>query len=396
MVISVSSSPKPLDADDAAIAPESPIASGPASSGPAAPRQGTLNSGSLVGDYADQLMDDLFDDLERSLDEGVDVLPMVEAEPMEEDEVLALTPLEVPQLVVPESLLPPRVDRAAREKAIADAIREQERQKQSRQSHDRLLVGGALAALMATVGLWYLNRRGELQQAARETEVITATAAQDPNVDTAFVNYMQRSLDTIAANEQARSGGSSSRQPLPVVPLPMVPMPPGTALQPLPVPNGTAVVPPGTAAGLDIPLASNLTEAIERLTALIERMPANAPGAANGANPGNAGGSLPSPSNNPPPGPVAMESPAPTASPSPGEPPANTVAIAPKPTQSLVGLLDLGERSAALFAIDGVTRRFNIGETVGGSGWTLVEVTADSAKIRKDGETRTIYIGERF
>lgn len=394
MVISVSSSPKPLDADDAAIAPESPMA--PPRTAPD-PRQGTLNSGSLVGDYADQLMDDLFDDLERSLDEGVDVLPMVEAEPMEEDEVLALTPLEVPQLVVPESLLPPRVDRAAREKAIADAIREQERQKQSRQSHDRLLVGGALAVLVATVGLWYLNRRGELQQAARETEVITATAAQDPNVDTAFVNYMQRSLDTIAANEQARSGGSSSRQPLPVVPLPMVPMPPGTALQPLPVPNGTAVVPPGTAAGLDIPLASNLTEAIERLTALIERMPANNPGAAgpNGAA-GNASAPLPSPSNNPPSGPVAMESPAPTTSPSPGEPPANTVAIAPRPTQSLVGLLDLGERSAALFAIDGVTRRFNIGETVGGSGWTLVEVTADSAKIRKDGETRTIYIGERF
>lgn len=386
MVTSVSNSTKPLDADDA------PRAPGVA----AAPSHGTLNSGSLVRDYADQLMDDLFDDLERSLDEGVDVLPMVEAEPMEEDEVLALTPIDVPQLVVPESLLPPRVDRAAREKAIADAIREQERQKQSRKSLDRLLVGGALVALMGTVGLWYLNRRSELQQAARETQVISATAAQDANVDTAFVNYMQRSLDTISANEQARSGGSSSRQPLPVVPLPMVPMPPGTALQPLPMPNGTAVVPPGTAAGLDIPLASNLTEAIERLTALIERMPADGGAPGSSANGGTGSAPLPAPSNNPPPGPVAIESPAPTASPGATEPPANTVAIAPKPTQSLVGLLDLGERSAALFAIDGVTRRFNIGETVGGSGWTLVEVTADSAKIRKDGETRTIYIGERF
>ena len=378
MVTSVSSSAKSPDADRAIATDGS--------------QAGAIASGSLVGDYADRLMDDLFDDLEQSLDEGVDVMPVVEAEPVE-DETVALTPIAVPQMVLSEEMLPPRVDRAAREKAIADAIREQEREKQSRKSLDRLLVGGALVALVGTMGLWYVNRRGELQQAALETQRASAESSLVASGDAAFVNYMQRSLDTIAANERVEEGGSSrTRQPLPVMPLPVVPLPTGP-LQPLPAPGAQASPQPQppAAAVPDLPLASNLTEAIDRLARLLERLP----------QPGN--GSLPRPSNDAPveSGPVAMESPAPRPSPKPSEgnadrPQPNTVAAAPKPSQSLVGLLDLGASSAALFAIEGVTRRYNIGESIGGSGWTLVEVSADAATIRKDGNTRTIYIGEKF
>jgi Tfp pilus assembly protein PilP len=63
---------------------------------------------------------------------------------------------------------------------------------------------------------------------------------------------------------------------------------------------------------------------------------------------------------------------------------------------TLVGLLELGDRSAALFEVDGVTQRFSIGEAVGSSGWTLVSVANQEAVIRRNGEVRSVYVGQKF
>lgn len=60
----------------------------------------------------------------------------------------------------------------------------------------------------------------------------------------------------------------------------------------------------------------------------------------------------------------------------------------------LVGILELGDRSVALFEVDGVPRRVNIGETIGSSGWSLVEVKDGEAIIRRNGEVRSIYTGQ--
>ncbi|HEY9837995.1 MAG TPA: hypothetical protein V6D27_13985, partial [Vampirovibrionales bacterium] len=60
----------------------------------------------------------------------------------------------------------------------------------------------------------------------------------------------------------------------------------------------------------------------------------------------------------------------------------------------LVGILELGDRSVALFEVDGVPRRVNIGETIGSSGWSLVEVKDGEAVIRRNGEVRSIYTGQ--
>jgi Tfp pilus assembly protein PilP len=59
-----------------------------------------------------------------------------------------------------------------------------------------------------------------------------------------------------------------------------------------------------------------------------------------------------------------------------------------------VGILELGDRSVALFEVDGVPRRVNIGETIGSSGWSLVEVKDGEAIIRRNGEVRSIYTGQ--
>ncbi|MBE9214184.1 hypothetical protein IQ247_16175 [Plectonema cf. radiosum LEGE 06105] len=62
----------------------------------------------------------------------------------------------------------------------------------------------------------------------------------------------------------------------------------------------------------------------------------------------------------------------------------------------LEGLLELGEQSAALFKVNGITRRIQIGENIGASGWTLVEVANGEAIIRRNGEVRSIFAGQKF
>ena len=65
-------------------------------------------------------------------------------------------------------------------------------------------------------------------------------------------------------------------------------------------------------------------------------------------------------------------------------------------THSLVGILELGDQSAALFQVNGVTRRVHLGEAIGSAGWMLVEVGNQEAIIRRNGEVRSIYIGQNF
>lgn len=70
--------------------------------------------------------------------------------------------------------------------------------------------------------------------------------------------------------------------------------------------------------------------------------------------------------------------------------------VVPKVSAELEGLLELGEKSAGLFKIEGVTQRISLGEAIGASGWTLVEVSKGEAVIRRNGEVRSIYVGQKL
>lgn len=72
------------------------------------------------------------------------------------------------------------------------------------------------------------------------------------------------------------------------------------------------------------------------------------------------------------------------------------VASVPTSSHVLEGLLELGEQSAALFKVNGVSRRVQKGETIGASGWTLVDVSNGEAIIRRNGEVRSIFAGQKF
>ena len=66
------------------------------------------------------------------------------------------------------------------------------------------------------------------------------------------------------------------------------------------------------------------------------------------------------------------------------------------PAYRLVGLVELGDRSVALININNVTQRVAIGETIGASGWTLEAVTAQSVALNRNGEKRSLYVGQDF
>jgi hypothetical protein len=69
---------------------------------------------------------------------------------------------------------------------------------------------------------------------------------------------------------------------------------------------------------------------------------------------------------------------------------------APAPTHTLEGLMELGNKSVALFQVNGASRRISIGETIGASGWTLVDVNNGEAIVRRNGEVRSIYAGQKL
>ncbi|MBD2342849.1 hypothetical protein [Anabaena subtropica] len=69
---------------------------------------------------------------------------------------------------------------------------------------------------------------------------------------------------------------------------------------------------------------------------------------------------------------------------------------APAPTHTLEGLLELGNKSVALFQVNGASRRVSVGETIGASGWTLVDVNNGEAIVRRNGEVRSIYAGQKL
>ncbi len=81
---------------------------------------------------------------------------------------------------------------------------------------------------------------------------------------------------------------------------------------------------------------------------------------------------------------------------SPAPQPEQKVASVPASSHVLEGLLELGEQSAALFKVNGITRRIKLGENIGASGWTLVDVANGEAIIRRNGEVRSIFAGQKF
>lgn len=85
--------------------------------------------------------------------------------------------------------------------------------------------------------------------------------------------------------------------------------------------------------------------------------------------------------------------------PIPDQPPITTnPEPSPLPTEAhkLVGIVESGGRATAMFEVGEITQQVGLGEAISGSGWTLVSTDGQSATIRKNGEVRSIYLGQNF
>jgi hypothetical protein len=58
--------------------------------------------------------------------------------------------------------------------------------------------------------------------------------------------------------------------------------------------------------------------------------------------------------------------------------------------------MELDNGSVAMFDVGGAIQRIQVGEPIGDSGWTLVSVANQEAVIRRNGEVRSVYIGQTF
>ncbi len=371
-----------------------------------------------VESYADQLMDELFEGVDRAFDGSGPQPP----EPMA-PEFVALKSISVPQIVL--SPLAPEPQRGEKDvEAIARQVAlETTKKQQSKQSFDRILLGAACGSLLLVLGLWLASRSGLLRlRAAPAPETPAASGVTAP--DTQFVEYVQRSLEAIEQKKPPQPNPQLAGVPgvAPPGTLPSISIsgaPPATAglstavnriadaleqagAQPgAPAPQVVVIPPPAqvtvapTAPVAGVPAAPQTGSVSPSPTA-----PASgrAIAAAGTRSPVAAS---PNPSESPQPKILARETepaPAPSAQQSAPAPEQSAPAVSSAPTSAhtLVGILELGDRSAALFEVDGVARRIYVGESIGASGWTLAEIKNQEAVIRKGGDVRSVFVGQKF
>ena len=371
-----------------------------------------------VESYADRLMDELFEGVDRAF-EGSGAQP---AEPMA-PEFVALKSISVPQIVL--SPLAPEPQRGEKDvEAIARQVAlETTKKQQSKQSFDRILLGAACGSLLLVLGLWLASRSGLLRlRAAPAPETPAASAPTAP--DTQFVEYVQRSLEVIEQKKAPQPNPQLAGVPgvAPPGTLPSISIsgaPPATAglstavnriadaleqagAQPgapapqvvlIPPPAQVAVAPAAPVAGA--PAAPQTGSVSPSPTAPASGRAIAAAGARTPL------AASPSPSESPQPKILARETeaaPAPSAQQSAPAPEQSAPAVSSGPTSAhtLVGILELGDRSAALFEVDGVARRIYVGESIGASGWTLAEIKNQEAVIRKGGDVRSVFVGQKF
>jgi hypothetical protein len=179
--------------------------------------------------------------------------------------------------------------------------------------------------------------------------------------DAEFLNYVRRSLERIDRVSKRNDALSVAPKTTPTVLDPLfVPLPPPIVMT---SPVVSAPVASAPAVGVTVPPSPVPGVAV----------PATVPAA-----------------------PVAAPAPVTTPSLLPAVAPPELSSPAATPTYLLIGLLELGNRSAALFEIDGTPQRIQVGEKFGASGWTLVSVSGEEALVQRNGDVQSIYVGQRF
>jgi hypothetical protein len=132
-------------------------------------------------------------------------------------------------------------------------------------------------------------------------------------------------------------------------------------------------------------------------------VPVYQPPSLNGAN-GTNNGNLPSPLALPPAtGNNSIIVGNPASNPKPKNSTPVTVTATPSPSftapeisYTLIGSLDLGDRSSAMFDMNGAVQTVGLGKAIGNSGWSLSRVSQQEIVLKRGKETKTVFVGQKF
>lgn len=393
---------------------------------------------------ADRLMDELFSDLDNIL-EGGNRLPTEPAKP----EYVSLKSIAIPKFSTPPAVKPSQENPSqsssikptdsksneALDLKSSEALETHLAAKSSSSAPNRsgwpverwLLLLGFVVLGMSLILLFLSNKKKlNLPEWIKPAATPSVQKSQVSTGDAQFAQYMLRSLNVIdnkIKKQQAAAppGGTNGSNPA-SLPSPgdrsSASVPPQRVIERvyIPVyPPQTPVAPGGVAPSVVRPPVPTLSAPAPLRSVKPSTPSPAAKRAAPSPSPG-AKRTAPSPS---PAAKRAAPSPSPAAkrvAPSPS-PAAAPIVLPPLPTvpstvmvptapvtqssesvskHTLVGVMEQGERSAALFEVGGVTQYVYIGQGIADSGWTLVSIANQEAVIRRNGEVRSVYAGQSF
>lgn len=315
-----------------------------------------------VDTYADRLMDDLFEDVEDLLSGSVPPPEPIRAT----QSSIEIVPRTVATLVAQPQLPQwnsPAVVPKAKNRVAAKAIKPR---------NDRfgkfLAIVFGLSALSAA-SMW-LIQRGTMQRfyalATKEPTAI-AVAPKAAPVDTTvqFAQYMKRSLENID-RKAAKTSGSTTIALNGSLPTAAIPVNNSARSNSEKVPVVINVPPISSAMPVTTAPSKNpqeLDQVLTRLSSVLERL---------SINPSSRTST-----------PISMQ-------------PAQ--AVSSEPQRSLRGIAIASDptQSAILFEMNGVTQRYYIGESIGSSGWSVVDISSNYVSMRRNGEVRSISIGQKL
>lgn len=331
--------------------------------------QATESSQFSANTYAERLMDDLFQDLEHLLDmppvsSNTDAQPSRSSsevpiqphppQPASEESGLALPLARIETISVPAPM--PPSDRALVESKDPPTTSPAAAKPSAppKRNYERLLLAVGCISVVMSLALYLLHQEGRIRQQAVTPDAASSVAVQSTDAQNPFADYAQKVLRNI--HQQAPQTAT-------------LPAAPGNAGAPT---MPTVTIPPTNSPS---PLPNRTATGLERVYVPVYKIPSNLYPAGTGV--------APLPSTGLPKTPAKSKS-------KPAIARTSTVA------RKLVGVLDQGNRSVALFETNGVTQRYELGESIGSSGWTLVEVTKDQAVIRRNGDVRSLFVGHSF
>jgi len=204
---------------------------------------------------------------------------------------------------------------------------------------------------------------------------IQGTTPVDTNAQ--FIRYMERALVEIDREQELAETGEAKDlaqepiQPVAIVTPEINPTPAADTARPQTIATLPALPPPPPP------------------------LPAPQPTATPPSTPESKPPAIPQPENQTVPStqsPTPQEEPTPSSETQPITPERTTQPSSP----TLVGLLELGEHSAALLKVEGVTQRIMLEETIPGSNWKLVSVANQKATFTNQDQQKVMFVGEQM